>query len=183
MAWINYLPLGLYVLNFVAFAWGATFFFAKPKPVRFGFRLVQVLSIGVWVVQSYGLAPSPEHELGLIVVSSIVLVASGALFVWTLWETRQRRLSLIYSSDVPGFLNRVGPYRFVRHPFYTSYMFCYLGAAIAAWNVPSLVAFLAITGVYIHASQVEEAKFQRSPFAAEYQAYRREVSGFIPFIF
>ena len=40
-------------------------------------------------------------------------------------------------EDTPASLNQSGPYRFVRHPFYTSYSLTWLAAAVATASAAS----------------------------------------------
>ena len=110
----------------------------------------------------------------------VLFLLALALFVWTVRLTRKTPLTVAYARDEPALLLKRGPYRYVRHPFYVSYLLFWAGTAAASpgvfpWAVP-LVMLL----VYWHAARREEAKFAASPLASAYADYRARVGMFLP---
>ena len=71
-----------------------------------------------------------------------------------------------------------GPYAYVRHPFYASYLLYWVaGAFISNW----LWASVFVMGcLYFTAIRQEENRFGFSPLAASYEAYRRQTGALIP---
>ncbi|HEV2211649.1 MAG TPA: isoprenylcysteine carboxylmethyltransferase family protein [Verrucomicrobiae bacterium] len=91
-----------------------------------------------------------------------------------------------WSSDVVFKQNHElierGPYRFVRHPIYTSILTMCLGSALAVNRLGSWLGLpLLLVGFWIKSRQ-EEALLTRH-FPAEYPAYQQRVKALIPFIF
>jgi protein-S-isoprenylcysteine O-methyltransferase Ste14 len=78
-------------------------------------------------------------------------------------------------------LMRGGPYSIVRHPIYSGFMMATLGTAIAYGEVHGLISFVLILGAWGYKSRLEEAALVQQ-FGAEYDRYRHEVKGLIPFI-
>ena len=78
-------------------------------------------------------------------------------------------------------LVRSGPYRIVRHPIYTGFLFAALGTAIAVGQFRGLVATIVAALAWRAKSLVEE-QFMTEEFGAEYAAYKREVRALIPFV-
>jgi protein-S-isoprenylcysteine O-methyltransferase Ste14 len=76
---------------------------------------------------------------------------------------------------------RTGPYSIVRHPIYTGLLIGVAGAAIATGSITALSVLAIIFVVFILKSRMEE-KFLREEFGEEYEQYRREVKGLIPFV-
>lgn len=79
-------------------------------------------------------------------------------------------------------LVRTGPYRFLRHPIYTS-MLCMLlatGLMLTPWLLfaIALVIFLAGTEIRV---RIEDGLLA-SRFGEEFQAYRKEVPAYIPLV-
>ena len=109
----------------------------------------------------------------------MLLAGSLGLFCWTLATTRRRMLGLACGGDAPVSLHRRGPFEYVRHPLYTSYLVFWSAGAVAAgglfWIVP-----LAMGVVYSVIARGEERGFELSPLAAEYRAYREETGMFFP---
>jgi protein-S-isoprenylcysteine O-methyltransferase Ste14 len=85
-----------------------------------------------------------------------------------------------FSDDTPQFLLRHGPYRYVRHPFYASYLLFWVGTAVttAGW-LPWLVPFGMLL-LYARAATGEEQKFARSDLAQAYETYRQNTGMFLP---
>ncbi len=112
--------------------------------------------------------------------ASAIIIADLGLFWLTVNATRQNRLTLAFSPDIPSFIVASGPYRLVRHPFYLSYLIFWsataLGSASSAyWLVPFGLAIL-----YVGAAGAEEKKFASSPLAAEYNRYRARTGMMMP---
>ena len=73
-----------------------------------------------------------------------------------------------------------GPYRFVRHPFYCSYLLTWAAGVVASaqfWLLPTVAIMLII---YTRAAKLEEEKFTRSPLAETYKSYRTRTGLFLP---
>ena len=111
--------------------------------------------------------------LGLFIVATM-------LFGWTLRASRSARLKLIFDPDSPQYILRAGPYRYVRHPFYASYILFWLGCAVATIHPVNIAYVLALVPLLILAAREEEKGFDRSPHAADYAAYRRSAGLFWP---
>ena len=78
-------------------------------------------------------------------------------------------------------LIRGGPYTLVRHPIYSGFMLATLGTAILERAVHGFLAFALITVVWTYKSRLEE-RFLVGQFGAEYDQYRKQVKGLIPFV-
>jgi protein-S-isoprenylcysteine O-methyltransferase Ste14 len=75
-----------------------------------------------------------------------------------------------------------GPYRFVRHPIYTSHLLMGLGTAVASGLLVAFVAlFLFIIGFWIKLKQEEDLLLRHFP--DEYPGYKARVKALVPFVF
>jgi protein-S-isoprenylcysteine O-methyltransferase Ste14 len=113
-------------------------------------------------------------------LAALLYLCSLGLFWWAIRTNSSARLSAAFSPDVPVHLVDSGPYRFIRHPFYCSYVVAWSAGTIATarwWLLPT-VAIMAI--IYWKAANSEEEKFSRSPLAAEYQKYRERTAWLVP---
>lgn len=131
------------------------------------------LSEGIW------LALTPVGFL-IAVPAAIILIVSLWLFSATVRINSSRPLSLAYSKDMPLHLQRSGPYRWVRHPFYSSYLLCMFGAAVAIHSPWALLLVLAGFAIYFHAARFEEKKFEARDLCSEYARFKAEVGMFLP---
>lgn len=116
--------------------------------------------------------------------AQIVALVLEALSLWLFFRTiaasRDQALHFAFDTENPVSLVTAGPYRYVRHPFYTSYLIFWTGLALGAWS-PWAVPMLALmAGLYTVAATGEEAKFERTNMAADYAAYRSRTGMFWP---
>ncbi len=130
-----------------------------------------VFMLLVWT----GISPWPAVLAG---------IALEGLALWMFHRTaaasREGGLHFAFDKDHPVSLVTRGPYRFVRHPFYTSYLIFWTGLAIATWTVWALPVVVAMAAIYTIAARDEERKFASSPMAAEYAHYRSRTGMFWP---
>jgi protein-S-isoprenylcysteine O-methyltransferase Ste14 len=119
-------------------------------------------------------------EPRLVAPGIAAFVGSFVLFEWSLRTIRGKFFSYAGTDDVPQFLLTSGPYAYVRNPFYASYLLAYVGAAILFPGIATFLVFVLMALFLTKVAQFEERKFERSPQAAEYAAYRRRTGMFIP---
>ncbi len=163
---------------FAAFVWGVKSHFRRTEAIPAGTKLITVLSLAGYLAFVLhllfgGLSKFWEFDLTLFVLSL-------ALFAWTIQSTRRTPPTLAFDTDSPSFLLRHGPYRYVRHPFYLSYLLFWTGTAAAFTGILPWAAPLVMFAVYVRAANKEERKFARSDLAGAYAAYRRHAGMFLP---
>jgi protein-S-isoprenylcysteine O-methyltransferase Ste14 len=113
---------------------------------------------------------------------SLLLFATACALSWTGAFALGRQLRVDAALADNHELIRSGPYRFVRHPLYTS-MLCVLvatGVVIASWYLllAGMVLFLIGTEIRM---RLEDALLE-ARFGDEFRNYRRTVPGFIPLV-
>lgn len=121
-----------------------------------------------------------DQPAGAVLIGVALELASLVLFWAAIRASRKARLRLAFDTENPDSLVTDGPYRYLRHPFYTSYVIFWSGWAIAVWSPWALAPLLAIVGVYIAAARGEEAKFEKTALAGDYQAYKQRTGFFWP---
>ena len=150
---------------------------------------------------------SPKMPTGTVVIS-VVVTATTVVFLALLWlesqpllaqivglavqcagvwlffaairASREAELKMAFDVANPHGLVTTGPYKYLRHPFYTSYLVFWIGWAIATWAAWSLIPLVAITVIYVIAALGEEQKFARTEMAGAYDDYRRQTGFFWP---
>ncbi|MEO0546050.1 MAG: isoprenylcysteine carboxylmethyltransferase family protein [Pseudomonadota bacterium] len=111
------------------------------------------------------------------------LIVSFVLFWITIRETSNARLLAAFDEKLPHGLLKTGPYAYVRHPFYTSYLIQWVGWAIAAWSIWAIVPVVFMFVTYWNAARDEEAKFAKTDMAEEYRAFTETTGRFFPKLF
>ena len=144
-------------------------------PVWLGY----ILLVAAWV-----------HPVGMLVIPHIVIteylgvvICAAGLFA-AIWS--RKTLGSDWSRDVElkqgHKLVERGPYRFVRHPIYTSHLLMGLGTAVASGLLVAFVGLLLFfIGFWIKLKQEENLLL--SHFPDEYPAYKARVKALLPFMF
>lgn len=120
------------------------------------------------------------QPLWVQIIGVVVEILSVTVFFGAIRASRAHRLRFCFDPTLPASLVDTGPYRFVRHPFYVSYLLFWLGWTIAVWSAWGLVTVLVLLGLYILAARREESYFAASPLAEQYAAYKKRTGFFIP---
>lgn len=160
------------------FAWGMRYHFVAER-LPLGSKIITAVSTATTVLYLYLQFAVVQPVLPML-IGLAMAVASSALFTWAVRTTRAARLLFVYDEGQPHQLLREGPYRHLRHPFYTSYVLLWAGWGLATWSPFVIPSVVALTALYVYAARGEEAKFARSEMAEEYARYRRETGFFWP---
>lgn len=176
---LNYVLLALSVAFYILHFWGAIWHFRRVERVPAALTALTIAWAVAFATQLAGLWPT--RQLWAYAWTAVpVLVIAFALWAWTIVTTRKAQLTLAFSRDVPHALIDRGPYRHVRHPFYTSYTLYWLAGALATltWWVaaPAIIAII----LYVVAARREERKFAASGLAGAYADYRARTGMFFP---
>jgi len=78
-------------------------------------------------------------------------------------------------------LIRTGPYAVVRHPIYSGFMLATLGTAVVFAEWSGLLAFVLIVAAWGYKGRLEEMAMIEK-FGTEYERYRQNVKGLVPFV-
>lgn len=162
---------------FASFGWAMVRHFdraGKPKPGMVFTGLIVPVFAGLNVITLLKRSPIwPAAGL-------VLYVAAGILFWLAIAATRGRGLAACFQCHVPRRIVWSGPYRFIRHPFYSAYTLVWLGgfAATGWWPLGAIAVFMA--GLYEHAARKEEAGFLQSCLGPAYQAYMHHTGRFFP---
>ncbi len=157
---------------FASFGWGVVRFFRKPSGPSPRALTVAALGLGFSAWNAAALAASSAAPI--LAAAGITGHVLATLLFWSAIRACLRTpLTAIFETDVPVHLVRRGPYRWMRHPFYTSYTLFWLSSWIASGSTVSRLAALIMLAFYVQGAREEERKFAASPLAQEYAAYRR----------
>lgn len=125
---------------------------------------------------------APRILRGSIPLEAVSLaVASLALAVWTLQHNRLGNFNIRPTPVARGVLVTTGPYRWIRHPMYTSVL---MGAGALSWmsNQPAgWISWSALAAVLLIKSALEE-RWMRDEHPG-YAAYARQSKRFVPWLF
>jgi protein-S-isoprenylcysteine O-methyltransferase Ste14 len=147
------------------------------------YRFFQFQFWAVWITFFYFYFNQEKPATVFLATSSVIIVAGLGLFFYCSSLIRQRKLTIVFSKDSPEFHLSKGPYAYVRHPFYTSYIGTYAALALVNqnWICSALSCSMFLT--YFFAARYEEKKFLNSNFKDSYASYMQTTGMFFPIPF
>jgi protein-S-isoprenylcysteine O-methyltransferase Ste14 len=111
---------------------------------------------------------------------AVLALCSVMLYEWSRRTVVDRHFYIALSGEVPAAICEVGPYRYVRHPFYESYMLAFLAVAV---GFPSLIVSgvcLLNFGLFVYMAFDDERVLMASAMATDYERYKMRVGMFLP---
>ncbi|GHA15929.1 hypothetical protein GCM10007989_08550 [Devosia pacifica] len=161
-----------------AYMWSVRGHFASEGMPRGALVIALIVTANTIVLLALTwLLPQPAWAQ---ILGIAIEIASGLLFVWAIMSSRKARLKFVFDPEHPHGLVESGPYRFVRHPFYVSYIVFWTGWSIATWSAWSLIGLVVVIALYVRAARMEENNFAATPMSGEYASYRQRVGFFWP---
>jgi protein-S-isoprenylcysteine O-methyltransferase Ste14 len=121
-----------------------------------------------------------QQGAGLTIIAWLMQLGSAALFVWAIKASKEARLTYIFDGGLPQGLATEGPYRYVRHPFYTSYIAFWSAWALATGSIWSFIPVICLSAFYVRAAGEEERVLMTAPFSEAYREYRSRTGFMLP---
>lgn len=123
--------------------------------------------------------PKSRFQLDFLTVGLLLL---GALLaVWTFAHNRPGNFSALPRLRKGASLITTGPYRWIRHPMYSSILLIMAGHVWAYREPVTFCAWLALAVVFLCKAVLEERDLLAK--RPEYEAYMNGRSRFVPFVF
>jgi len=166
---LDLLVIAMVLATIGSYAWSVRFHFRSGDLDRLA-RILAVMvalgGVGLSLITVLYNQPAWAQVTGLV-----LMAAALGLFWWSVTTTRRARLLAVFTDDAPHTLVMDGPYSFVRHPFYTSYIVFWGGFALATASLVGLPVFAAFYLLYDRAARDEEKRFLESDLADNYRAF------------
>lgn len=165
---------------FASYGWGLARFFRLPGGAARGHRLIAGATLASVLAHLAAILFCYRHGAVRAALALLLYASSLGLFWWCVRVNRDRPPSLAFSADLPDHLVQHGPYSLVRHPFYASYLLCWI-AGVLATGQWALLATVALMGCVYHCAALkEEAKFAASPLSDSYARYAARTGRYLP---
>ena len=110
-----------------------------------------------------------------VLCGTVLALGSVLLYEWARRTVINRNFYIALGGEVPAIVCKTGPYRFMRHPFYLSYMIAFLGMVVAFPSVVSASVCVLNVALFVYMAFDDERVLLRSPLAADYQNYQSRV--------
>ncbi len=181
---LQVLFLAITLLCFGSFLWSVIGVFRKPKgSISVMYRVLQVSSVWTWVYSIYAISLKSSLVLWVQIPALILALFS----LWIFWATRnwikEKDFSLVFNNEAPSHLETCGPFSWVRHPFYSSYLLCYFSVVLFTLDLLMAVTVIFMVALYFKALNDEERKFQLGEFSEAYNQYREKTGALFPKFF
>jgi len=102
------------------------------------------------------------------------------LFFWSIAQHRSHKPGVAFTSSAPEKIVMSGPYRFIRHPIYGSYLLSVTGLALGAWDAILLAGLAVMMGLYWSAAGKEERLILSSDNRETYLEYMKSTGRLTP---
>src|SRR4051795_3257636 len=126
------LPVSLSLVAICSFGWALCGHFLTVGRIPKGMRLLSAVSLLSYITYAGLLFWRGRGTTVATIAGLVGFTMSISLFWWTISKTRSHRLRLAYTIADPDTINTGGPYAFVRHPFYLSYISFWISTALIA---------------------------------------------------
>jgi protein-S-isoprenylcysteine O-methyltransferase Ste14 len=147
---------------------------AGPGMVLGGVSIMSGIVLALWEGQH-----GAYHQIAWA-VGAILAFCSFALYESARRVVAGRGFCVALSGEVPPAVCTDGPYRFIRHPVYTSYVLAFLALTVAFPGLPSAAVFVGNLVFFVVVATYEERTIAHSALAQAYATYRQRAGMFLP---
>ena len=182
MTCLKFVVLSLAITNYASFSWAILFHFEKGvrEDVSPKMKAIEYLGLTGMLNILYLLFVK-EYILNWMWGISITLyITSQILFWWAIQTTRNKSFHLAFAEQVPKIFLINGPYRFIRNPFYSSYLITWIAGVFSTEKAYVVIYFVGMYILYSRAAQEEEQLFRSSSYGNDYALYEAKVGRFLP---
>ena len=163
---------------FLAFSWAVLGHFRSDGPMPFGMRVTGATSLAAMAVFTWSVCTA---QLSQAWPAALILsTASLASFAWAVQATRNAGFAFAFAATKPSVLVVSGPFHYVRHPFYASYLTFWCATCFATTSSVCWVGPVILLACYVVAARREKRLMAHSDLGAEYASYASRTGIFFP---
>jgi len=167
-------------LTFLCFSGAMRLYFRAQGPSTVWQRVMKGAVLGSSVALYVAIWSSRSEQSGTRWLAILLLALAQILFWWSIVAHGHMRPAIAFSDEPAPRVVSWGPYRWIRHPFYTAYLLAWAAAALIALQ-PGLLVVTGVMGlIYAIAAHSEERAILESPLASEYSRLRETTGAFWP---
>lgn len=170
--------LALGAACFLAFTWAMLGHFRSDGPMPFGMRVIGATSLAAMAVFTWCVCTAQLSRAWP--VTPILSAVSLASFAWAVHTTRNADFAFAFAATKPSILVVSGPFHYIRHPFYTSYLIFWFATCFATTSSVCWVGPLTLLTCYVVAARREERLMADGDLGAEYASYASRTGMFFP---
>ena len=166
----------------LCFAWARRGFFVGAERSSRSRKLLSLSGtlLGLVVILRL-LLHGGNSDVSLSILGISTVIVSVLIFYWAMSSYGSVRPGIAFSPGVRGSINTSGPYKFVRHPFYLSYIIYWIGVVLI---IPEFLIFCGVVfmiSLYYYAARKEECLILKTNLSEAYTEYKKNTGMFLPF--
>ncbi len=176
-----YVLLPSYFICLGSFYWAIVKFFKiENQGASLGKKIISTMGGITSVAAVVAVVNSVDLNWIRLVIAVAFYGLSLAIFWSAIRTVKIQRLDFAFSDKKPVFFIFSGPYKFIRHPLYSSYTICWFATAFASGQIFMWVLAFGMFGIYLKAALYEESQFLTSDFKSQYLEYKNRTARFFP---
>lgn len=179
MNFSNTLLFFVYTSVIFSLIWARFTFFkitsSKARLSAFFYDPIAAIHIGTTY---YNIVIIQESIPNSIAITACTVYISALLLFW--WGINTAKSLNFAFGDFSGLIVTAGPFRFVRHPFYTSYMLIWFTSTLLFNSLFLWITLIYLVSFYINSAKTEETLILNSKSGDKYRSYSNETNMFIP---
>ena len=168
----------LYIAIVLSLIWARLRFFKMTSGTPRLSALLYDATVATQIITTLILMFTTSGKSLPLVAASIFLYAlSLFLFWWSIFTAK--KLDFAFSNEV-GSIVTTGPFRIVRHPFYSSYILAWLSSTFLFNSLILWITLAYLIAFYFLSARKEEGVILKSVYSKEYRKYIQNVGMFLP---
>lgn len=168
----------LYLAIVFSLIWGRLRFFKMNTGTPRLSALLYDATVTIQIVVTlYFMATSWVRAAPILYLCSFLYLLSLVLFWWAIFTAKALDFAF---SDKVGRIVTTGPFRLVRHPFYTSYILAWVSSSLLFNSMILWITLLYLLTFYFLSARKEEKVIMKSVYSIEYRKYIHDVGMFLP---
>ena len=176
---LRLVSLLLVAITIGSLLWSSLWYFRQVKCDRW--KLIYKISIYLCMgIHGWAIAVSTDPPLWSQIGGIVLLLLILGIFWSAVAAHGQTRPAFAFDQHQVTRIVQTGPYRFVRHPFYTSFLLSQAATAMIAGQPALLLTIPWFAFFYIRAARAEESFLLSNNLADEYRDYCARTGRFLP---
>lgn len=168
----------LYACIVVSLIWARLRFFKMTSGTPRLSALLYDAAVATQIITTLVLMFTVEGRFVALIVLSVFLYSISLLMFWWAIITA-KSLDFAFSDEV-GRVVTTGPFKIVRHPFYTSYMLAWFASSFLFNSLILWITLVFLVAFYFLSARKEERVILKSAYSDEYRNYIKNVGMFLP---
>jgi len=173
-----FISVVLFVCIILSLIWARLRFFKMTSGTpRLGALLYDATVATQIIATLIYMATSSGNFLPLLPATICLHAVSLVLFWWAIFTAKGLDFAF---SDKVGNIVTTGPFRLVRHPFYTSYILAWVGNTLLFNSLILWITLVCLMAFYFLSARKEERVILQSEQSSTYRKYIENVGMFLP---